>query len=338
MENVEPKPNTSGNRGKIILVIILVATSLGAYLWWHNYNKYIATNDANLDSDRISIAPMVAGTIIRQYVVEGDSVHPGTLLAELDSSEVTAQLGELIAQKKELEAQLRVMQANKVTATQTVLMRKYSFDLAGENFKRAKIQYQAEALPLEAYQANEEQYQTARVAYDVSKSQVDAAQAQIYSTMASMESVDAQMESLRVQLGYYKITSPKKGIVAKRWTLPGDMVQPGQSMFTINESNTLWLAIYLEETKYDNVFIGQQVKYDLDAYPGLTFWGKVFYIGSNTASQFSMIPASNASGNFTKVTQRIPIKISIDSISGDPKLKAKVHLVSGMSAEVKIIK
>lgn len=338
MENVEPKPNSSSKKGKIILIIVLVAASVAAYLWWHNYNKYIATNDANLDSDRVSIAPMVSGTILRQYVIEGDSVHAGDLLAELDSSEVSAQLSELIAQKKELEAQLRVMQANKVTATQTVQMRRYSFDLANENYKRAKIQYQAEALPLEAYQSSEEQYQTARVALDVSKSQVDAAQAQIYATMASIESVGAQMESLSVQLGYYKIIAPKKGIVAKRWTLPGDMVEPGQTMFTINEGNTLWLAIYLEETKYEKVFIGQQVKYDLDAYPGLIFWGKIFYIGSNTASQFSMIPPSNASGNFTKVTQRIPIKISIDSISGDPKLRSKVKLVSGMSAEVKIIK
>lgn len=338
MENVEPKPNSSSNKGKIILIVVLIAVSVGAFFWWHNYDKYIATNDANLDSDRINLAPMVAGTILKQYVIEGDSVQAGALIAELDSSEVTAQLGELIAQKEELEAQLKVMQANKVTATQTVQMRKYSYDLANENYKRAKIQYEAGALPLEAYQTNEEQYQTARVALDVSNSQVDAAQAQIYATMASIESVKAQMESLRVQLGYYRITSPKKGIVAKRWTLPGDMVQPGQTMFTINENNTLWLSIYLEETKYQKTFIGQKVKYTLDAYPDLTFWGKVYYIGTNTASQFSMIPASNASGNFTKVTQRIPIKISIDSISGDSKIKSTVRLVSGMSAEVKIIK
>ena len=106
----------------------------------------------------------------------------------------------------------------------------------------------------------------------------------------------------------YRIVSPVDGLIAKQWVVPGDLLQPGENIFT------------------------------LDAYPGLTFYGKIFYIGANAASEFSLIPPDNASGNYTKVAQRIPLRISIDRVEGKEKLKANLRLLSGMSANVKIIK
>ncbi|MGL5636843.1 MAG: HlyD family secretion protein [Bacteroidales bacterium] len=337
MENTETKP-ASSKKGLIILIIVLVAGSVAAFIWWRNYEKYIATNDANLDSYRISVSSMVMAKIKKQLVEEGDKVNKGELLVELDSSEVKSKQAELDAQKKELEAQLALMKINKVTAQKTLEMREASFKLAKENYDRANLQYSQSVLPLEALQTSEEAQTTSRIACEVAKSQLNAATVQITSTEASIQAVQSQIESALVELAYYRIYAPTEGIIGKRWMLPGDIVQPGQTLYTLNQDSALWLSIYLEETKYENVFIGQQVKYELDAYPKLTFWGKIYYIGDNTASQFSMIPPSNASGNFTKVTQRIPIKISIDSISGDRNQISKVKLVSGMSAEVKIIK
>lgn len=337
MENSDTKP-TSSKKGLIILIIVLVVGSVAAFIWWRNYEKYIATNDANLDSYRISVSSMVMATIQNQLVEEGDKVNKGDLLVELDSSEVKSKQAELEAQRKELEAQLALMKVNKVTAQKTVEMREASYKLAKENYERAQLQYSQSVLPLEALQTSEEAQTTSKIACEVAKSQLNAATVQIASTEASIQAVESQIESVVIELSYYRIYAPSKGLIGKRWMLPGDIVQPGQTLYTLNQDSALWLSIYLEETKYENVFLGQQVKYQLDAYPKLTFWGKIYYIGDNTASQFSMIPPNNASGNFTKVTQRIPIKISIDSISGDKKLIDKVKLVSGMSAEVKIIK
>lgn len=337
MENSDTKP-TSSKKGLIILIIVLVVGSVAAFIWWRNYEKYIATNDANLDSYRISVSSMVMATIQNQLVEEGDKVNKGDLLIELDSSEIKSKQAELEAQRKELEAQLALMKVNKVTAQKTVEMREASYKLAKENYERAQLQYSQSVLPLEALQTSEEAQTTSKIACEVAKSQLNAASVQITSTEASIQAVESQIESIVIELSYYRIYAPSKGMIGKRWMLPGDIVQPGQTLYTLNQDSALWLSIYLEETKYENVFLGQQVKYELDAYPKLTFWGKIYYIGDNTASQFSMIPPNNASGNFTKVTQRIPIKISIDSISGDKKLIDKVKLVSGMSAEVKIIK
>lgn len=337
MENSDTKP-TSSKKGLIILIIVLVVGSVAAFIWWRNYEKYIATNDANLDSYRISVSSMVMATIQNQLVEEGDKVNKGDLLVELDSSEIKSKQAELEAQRKELEAQLALMKVNKVTAQKTVEMREASYKLAKENYERAQLQYSQSVLPLEALQTSEEAQTTSKIACEVAKLQLNAASVQITSTEASIQAVESQIESIVIELSYYRIYAPSKGMIGKRWMLPGDIVQPGQTLYTLNQDSALWLSIYLEETKYENVFLGQQVKYELDAYPKLTFWGKIYYIGDNTASQFSMIPPNNASGNFTKVTQRIPIKISIDSISGDKKLIDKVKLVSGMSAEVKIIK
>ena len=136
----------------------------------------------------------------------------------------------------------------------------------------------------------------------------------------------------------YRIVSPVDGLIAKQWVVPGDLLQPGENIFTLNEGKKLWVTGYLQETKVDEVRMGQQALFTLDAYPGLTFYGKIFYIGANTASEFSLIPPDNASGNYTKVAQRIPLKISIDRVEGKEKLKANLRLLSGMSANVKIVK
>lgn len=137
---------------------------------------------------------------------------------------------------------------------------------------------------------------------------------------------------------YCSVASPVAGVVARIWMTPGDVVQPGQTLFTINEGSDVWVSVYLSETKFRYVYMYQPARFTLDAYKGLTFYGRVFYIGSNTASQFSLIPPSNASGNFTKVSQRIPLKISIDSVVHKGKRRPVPELVSGMSATVKIVK
>ncbi len=119
--------------------------------------------------------------------------------------------------------------------------------------------------------------------------------------------------------------------------MPGDIAQPGQSIFSIVNDQKLWVSVFLEETKLETLHIGQPVLFTIDTYPDATFMGKIFTIGSNTASQFSLIPASNASANFTKVTQRVQLKVSIDGMTDGKKL-SDYRILSGMSAIVKIIR
>ena len=209
-----------GEKRKIIFLIIFIIVAIViAVLWWLDYRKYIRTDDANLDSFRVSVSAPVAGQVTRLYAMEGDAVKQGDTLFILDDSACT-------------------------------------------------------------------------------------------------------------------VMTPVDGVVGKRWVLPGDRIEAGQTAFTLNRGTDIWVAVYLEETKFKEIYLGQKAQFTLDAYDKLTFEGRVYY----TASEFALVPPNNASGNFTKVTQRIPLKISIDRVEGDDGQKARVKLVSGMSATVKIEK
>jgi membrane fusion protein (multidrug efflux system) len=142
---------------------------------------------------------------------------------------------------------------------------------------------------------------------------------------------------IQTQINNTRLFAPVSGLIGKRWLLPGDIAQPGQAIYNIISSGNLWVSIYLEETKLKTLRIGQPVIFTLDTYPGVTFTGKIFTLGSNTAATFSLIPANNASGNYTKVTQRVQLKVSIDGIKGGGSLSA-YRILSGMSAIVKIIR
>lgn len=335
MDTVSPSKKTP-NKSMVWLIVILAVAVIIAFLWWWNYRKYISTDDANINSYRISVASQIMAPMSKLYAWEGDTVKAGMLLAELDSSAIVAQLQEAIARREQTAANLKLDRENLNTAIKNLRLAEIDYHQAEVNYKRDKKLYGDEAVSQETFQEAEDTYKSTRIKVEVAKDRINVARAQIAAGEAAIASADAAIESARVSLGYYRITAPADGVIAKRWSLPGDMIQPGQTLFTINEGKDLWVAVYLEETKFSHIRLGQLADFTLDAYPGLTFSGTIFYIGSNTASEFSLIPPNNASGNYTKVAQRIPLKISIDKVEGKKHKEPK--LVSGMSATVKIVK
>ena len=338
MDNENPVKQKKSNKSTIWLIIILVAAVAFAFIWWWNYRKYISTDDANLDSYRINVASRVMAPIRSIYAWEGDSVKAGMLLVELDSSNIDAQLKETIAQRDQMLADLMLDRQNLKSAKSNLKLAEIAFKLAEENYKRAQMQYEGNAIPLEVLQTQEEAYQSSKLRIDMAQSQIDVSMAQIASTESAIAASEASIESVQVTMGYYKIYAPTDGVIAKRWYLPGDIVQPGQTLYTLNEGKEIWVMVYLEETKFQHIRINQPATFVMDAYPDLTFKGKIFYIGTNAASEFALIPPNNASGNYTKVAQRIPLKISIDEVDGPHHEHKMPLLVSGMSATVKIIK
>lgn len=337
MDTPNPSKKTP-NKSLIGLIVLLAVAVIAAFFWWWNYRKYISTDDANLDSFRVNVAARVMAPMLTLHAWEGDTVKAGEILAELDSSNITDQLQEAVARREQMVASLKLDKENLNTAVHNLKLADISFNQTELNYRRAQTQYKGEAISEEAFQNTEEAYKSARVKVEMAKNQINVAQAQIAAAQAAIAAGDASIKSVGIEQGYYRITAPVDGVIAKRWSLPGDIVQPGQTLFTINEGKDIWVAVYLEETKFNSVYEGQSATFILDAYPDLTFTGKVFYIGSNAASEFSLIPPNNASGNYTKVAQRIPLKISIDKVEGKADKKASLKLVSGMSATAKIIK
>jgi len=321
----------------IPLVIVILAVITAGIFWYVDYMSYIKTDDALVTSDVVTVSPKIMGRISKVYVEEGDSVVQGQLLAELDSSDLQAQKQQVFAAKLQTQAGKVQAEAKYEYDVKNIEVLKISVERAKEDFNRAKTQFSGGVLTEEQYDHIKKAMETAQAQYVAAQAQTVVSKTQIESAETSVATSQAQIDVINTQLKNTRLYAPVNGVVAKRWLLSGDIANPGQSIYTINNNSKFWVLVYLEETRLGKLKIGQNAKIMIDMYPGITFTGKIFLIGSTTASQFSLIPASNASGNFTKVTQRIPLKISIDGTDKGGQLTS-FRMTTGMSAVVKIIK
>ena len=267
MDTTTPTNNKKPSKSIKWLVVILPIAVVIAFLWWWNYRKYISTDDANLDSFRVHVAARVMAPVLTIHAWEGDTVKAGTVLAELDSANIKAQFQEALARRAQMVADLQLNKENLKTVQANLQLAEIAFKQSALNYQRAQTQYNGQAISEEAFQNMEEVYQTTRAKVDVAKRQINVAQSQVVAGEAAISAADASIESVKVNLGYYRIVAPTDGVIAKRWVLPGDIIEPGQTLFTINQGNNIWVAVYLEETKFQNIQLGQPAIFILDAYP-----------------------------------------------------------------------
>jgi len=319
-----------------LFVVVLIVLS-GVWYWYNQYTKYISTDDAHIDADYVAISSKILGRIAHLYADEGDSVNKGMLLAELDSSDLVAQRNQFVSLKGQAVANLNQSEAKYKYDAENIKVLEVNESKARGDYERGINQINNDVITKEQFEHLLKAYESAQAQLNAAKTQLNVSKAQVQSASTSIDYAKSQIEVINTQLKNTKLYAPMNGIVAKRWLLTGDILQPSQSIYTVIGNQKLWVIIYLEETKLSKVFIGQNVKFTIDAFSGVVFKGKVFSIGSNTASLFSLIPPNNASGNFTKVTQRVPIKVSIDGTENGNDIK-KYKILSGMSAVVKIIK
>jgi membrane fusion protein, multidrug efflux system len=308
----QPTAKKKVNKRKryIILVIaLLILAMLGTAYWYFFLRGYISTDDAYIDSYPVTISPKILGRITQLTVDEGDTVKQGQLLVKLDDRDLKAQ-----------EAQAK---ANLDYVQKAVPAAKTALEKARDDYDRASVQYKGGIIPKEQYDHAHRAYQLAQAEYDMALSHVTLAQ--------------SQLEVVETELKNTIIDSPDNGVVVKKWVMPGDIVQPSQPIFTIYDLDSLWITANFEETKIASIGLDSPVEVNVDAYPNLKLEGRVQMIISATASEFALIPPDNASGNFTKITQRIPVKIKIIKDSSKSGNKP-VPLMPGMSVEVKIHK
>jgi len=321
----------------IPLAIVIIIVLVGAWYWYRDYSMYISSDDAHVDAENVSVGSKIIGRISSVYGNEGDQVKQGTLLADLDSTDLLAQRNQSVALKAQTQANLTQSEVKFSSDNKSIRVLEINLERADDDMKRAKSQSDGGVITPEQFDHIRKAYETASAQLDASKAQILVSGSMISSAAASVEAANAQIKVLDAQLKNTRLYAPADGVIAKRWLLPGDIVQPGQSVFTITMNKNLWIVAYLEETKISQIHTGQSVRLTIDAFPEVKFNGKIFLVGSSTASVFSLIPANNASGNFTKVTQRIPVRISIESADKNKELSS-FNILSGMSVVVKIIK
>jgi membrane fusion protein, multidrug efflux system len=322
-------------RAYLALAIVLCGLLFFGYKWYMNYTAFLKTDDAYIDADRVSVSPKMMGRIANMHVIEGDSVTRGSMLVELDTTDLAAQRMQAQATVSQAEASFMQAKAKLGFDIKSVRVQEISLEKAEEDFNRASAQMKGNVITKENFDHARKTFETAKAQLEVSKAQLSVSKSLIESAQRNIEMALAQVNTIQTQLNNTRICAPISGQIAKRWLLPGDVAAPGQAIFTITKDDSVYVTAFFEETKISDLYIGKEVKFTVDAFPDVTFKGAVNYIAANTAGQFSLIPPSNASGNFTKVTQRVPIRMSIlgsDNNGRYPHLK----LVSGMSVFVKI--
>lgn len=283
-----------------MLSLLFVLLGTGAWMVW--MRPYVRTNDALIDGFKAAVCPDISARIVRLYVDEGSIVRAGDLLCELDDT---------ILQSQRAEAEARVL-----TLQTKIVLQRYHFEKIRNDLERAK-------------QGFEDGVTTAQM--------LDHAQKNHGMAKARLEAAEASLEQAKKELGvvvetiaHTKIYAPFDGAIVRRWLYVGDVPAVGQAIFSLYDLKDIWVVANLEETKVKHVQLGSPVDIHIDAYPGKTFHGKVFVIKGAAASEFSLIPQDNATGNYTKVAQRVPLKITIDHEKDAP------YLFPGLSAEVKI--
>jgi membrane fusion protein, multidrug efflux system len=306
-EAINQVPLYRKKRVLIPFVIFIAAICISVWYWYSELRNFVSTDDAFVDADRVSISAKVLGRIDRLTVDEGSAVKKGDILVQLDDSD--------------LRAQLEQAKANLTLAQESLPLSRVNLAGSQDDFQRADVQFKKAIITQEQYSHAQKTLAAARAELAIAVARVGVAEAQL-------AVVETQMQNM-------VLTAPFNGIVAKRWLLEGDVEQPGQPILSIYDLEKIWITANLEETKLSKLKLRDRVEINVDTYPGVVFFGNLVLIGNYTAAEFSLIPPNNASGNFTKITQRIPLKILLDE-NKTPQEQAKYPLRPGMSAEIKI--
>jgi membrane fusion protein (multidrug efflux system) len=341
-------------RRRIPLLIVGVAVlSMGAWgVQRYLYSRHhVSTDNAQVDSHITLIAPRIAAFVSRVLVDDNQHVKAGDTLVILDDRDIKVRLeqaeadlraaeaaagtrgsaGEAKAQFQATRSQAASMEAGVIAAEADY--KKAAADL--ERYRSLAAQRIVPAQQLDAAQAAFEaaaaKLESARRQASAAGSQVSASGAAVRSATARLAAAQAAVDNARLDLSYARITAPTAGVIAKRNAETGALVQPGQSLMSIVPDRDVWVTANLKETQLTNVRVGDSVEFTVDAYPGRKFSGRVESLSPATGAKFALLPPDNATGNFTKVVQRVPVKIAVEQSTDSTHL-----LRPGMSVDVDI--
>jgi membrane fusion protein, multidrug efflux system len=318
--------------------LVLVALIVGGGLYWWENRDYESTDDAFVDAFTTQVAPRVSGQVTRLLFTDNQHVSAGQTLLLIDPSDYQAKLDQAKAQQasaaatvQQAQAQIAVQQAgvdqanaNVRVAEADLLQARQDFDRFHEVNPGAVSRQQIEAATATFHSA-EAKLEASRQSVTGAQAQVTAARAQAESATASLQQAEANMRTAALQLSYCSITAPVAGVVTHRTVSAGNYVNPGQALFALVPDDR-WVTANFKETQLADIRPGQRVNLSIDAVPGVTFHGKVDSFQAGTGTAFSVLPAENATGNYVKIVQRLPVKIVFD----DQRLK-DYPLQPGMS-------
>jgi membrane fusion protein (multidrug efflux system) len=336
----DPEQQRKQKRKRIIVIGIIAGVFVLAALIWlllylFVFSKRETTDDAYVRGNMVTISSRVPGTVVEIAVDETEQVHAGQVLLRLDpaDAQVTLMSAEGQLAQAVRNAQQSLEQAAEADAA--VVQRRAQYETQRDEYRRRSPLVGANAVSKEeAYNAGR-QMRAASAALEQAERQASAAHAQVdgtdVRTFPAVVQARAQFRNAWINNNRNAIVSPIDGIASRRQVQVGQRVQPGQDLLTIVPLTDLWIDANFRETQLQDIRIGQPVEITTDIYSHATYHGKVVGFNAGTGSAFSLLPAENATGNWIKVVQRLPVRISLD-----PKELQQHPLMVGLSTYVKV--
>lgn len=351
-------------RGKILLLgtaALLLAAS-GAH-WVYNRWTHVYLDDARIDGEVVTVSSRVSGWITELPVIEGDRVKTGQLLARVDARDSVLQRDVLVAKLKAIENQIEAVKAqtgqvdeetlgkyqserNRLAAAEAEVaslavqlkQARYDYERAKELADAKWVSPQAMERARSAYHQVQESHRKAQAevaavrgtlaAAGGSRRQLEVMQHQLTVLAHQAEEIRAEIRRRDVDIADRTIISPADGRVVMTFVRQGEHVSPGQRILMFHDPEQIWVEANVKETEVRLLQPGMKAQVRVDAYPGKVFEGEVFRVGRTATSKFALLPDPNPSGNFTKITQRLPVRIRL--AEKDPALRP------GMMVEVSI--
>jgi len=332
-----PRKTSRGLMLRVLAIVVLLAV-IGWALWYFLDGRwYEGTDDAYVNGNVVQITPQVPGTVVSIGADDGDLVHAGDVLVQLDPSDAEVALAGAKANLANTVRKVRGLYSSVSGAQADVAARKTAVDKARADYKRRVALAKSGAISTEELAHASDALTTAESALITAQQQYQTSKVLVDDTVvASHPDVQAAAANLRAAFlddARATLVAPVDGYVAKRSVQVGQRVQPGAALMAVVPLHGVWVDANFKETQLTGMRIGQPVTIESDVYGGkVEYKGKVQSLGVGTGSAFSLLPAQNATGNWIKIVQRIPVRIVFD----DPKQLDQHPLRLGMSLTVDV--
>lgn len=302
-----------------ILAVLVIVGGLGVWAWHELYGRWSeSTDDAYVNGNVVEITPLTTGTVVSIGADDGDLVHEGQVLLNFDPSDAEVGLQSAEANLARTVRQVRGLYSNVDGMKAQVAAQKAEVQKAQENFSRRRNLAAGGAISQEELSHARDDLASAQSALNSAKQQLASSSALVDDTVVSshpeVQAAAAQLRQAYLAHARTTLIAPVTGYVAKRTVQLGQRVQPGTALMAVIPLNQLWIDANFKETQLRQMRIGQPVDIETDLYgSSVKFSGTVDSLGAGTGSAFALLPAQNATGNWIKIVQRVPVRIHINA-------------------------
>lgn len=346
---METEEKTQSMAGKASKTFIIAAIAIGVI--YFTYNKvdhamhFESTDNAQIETNSVPVISRISGYVRSFSLLDYQNVKQGDTLAIIDDRDFVLAVqqanADLLSAKADLagaESQLPTIGSNRTVAAAGVSVEEVALEKAKRDLARDESLYKDGSITLRQLENSQSAYKTSVSLLTSSKTRVQqagvqtgTANAQIQRAKATIAVKETALERAKLDLSYTRIIAPSTGKLGKTNLKPGQFVQGGQQLFSLVSSDKYWIVANFKETQLEHMKVGQVVKIEVDGYPNQEISGKISGFSDATGAKFSLLPPDNSTGNFVKVTQRVPVTIEIEHAEALTGL-----LKAGLSVEVDV--